>query len=83
MLHLAVSLLYQGKAEAAEQTVSEAVEIFSMHRFEREGLQAVILLRDAFRMQNATLEKALEVAEFLRRLAYDPSLRFEARAWEE
>jgi tetratricopeptide (TPR) repeat protein len=83
MLHLAVSLLHQGKAEEAEQRVSEAAEIFSVHRFEREGLQAVILLRDAFRMQEATLEMTLEVADFLRRLSYDPSLRFEARAWED
>ncbi len=48
-----------------------------------EGLQAVILLRDSFRMQNATLPMVLEVAEFVRRVVHDPSLRFEARAWGE
>lgn len=83
MLHLAVSLLHQGKGEAAERTVTEAAEIFSVHRFECEGLQAVILLRDAFRLKNATLEMTIEVADFLRRLHRDPSLRFEAQTWEK
>ncbi len=82
-LNLAVALLHQGKAREAEATVIEAAEIFSVHRFEREALQAVILLRDSFRLQNATLPMVLEVAEFVRRLVHDPSLRFEARAWGE
>jgi tetratricopeptide (TPR) repeat protein len=83
MLSLTVVLLRQGKAAEAEATVVKAAEIFSVHRFEREALQAVILLRDAFRMKNATLQMVLEVSEFVRRVLYDPALRFEARAWEE
>jgi tetratricopeptide (TPR) repeat protein len=83
MLDLAVALLHQRKAEEAKRRVVEAAEIFAAHKFEREGLQAVILLRDAFRMRTATVEMAQEVRDFLRRLTNDPSLRFEARSWEE
>jgi hypothetical protein len=43
----------------------------------------VVLLRDAFRMKTATLAMVQEVAEFVRRVLYDPALRFEARSWEE
>ncbi len=83
MLHLVVVLLHQGQAEEAKQIVTEAAQIFAANDFVCEGLQAVILLRDAFRLKTATLEMTIEVADFLRRLVYDPSLRFEARAWEE
>jgi hypothetical protein len=41
------------------------------------------LLRDAFRMKGVTLEMVQEVAELVRRVMYDPALRFEARSWEE
>ncbi len=83
MLDLAVVLLREGKARETEQTVIEAAKIFAAHDFEREALQAVILLRDSFRMRNASLEMVVEVAEFVRRLQRDPALRFAAGAWEE
>jgi tetratricopeptide (TPR) repeat protein len=82
MLDLAVVLLRQGKAQEAERTVIEAVELFAAYEFEREALQAVVLLRDSFRLREATTEMVLEVADFVRRLMYEPALRFEARAWE-
>jgi len=83
MLDLAVVLLRQEKAEEAEQTVIDATKIFAAHNFQYEGFQAAVLLRDAFRMKTATLAMVQEVADFLRRLVYDPDLRFAARAWEE
>jgi tetratricopeptide (TPR) repeat protein len=81
MLDLAVALLNQGKAQEAERTVIEAVELFAAYDFEREALQAVVVLRDSFRMREATPEMVLEVADLVRRLMYEPALRFEARAW--
>jgi tetratricopeptide (TPR) repeat protein len=81
-LDLAAVLLQQDRAYEAERIISEAAEIFALHRIRNEALQAVILLRDSFAMRTGTLEKILEVAAFLRRLEIDPALRFEPQAWE-
>jgi hypothetical protein len=83
MIDLTSALLAQGKAREAGQTVTRAVKLFAALHIQREALQAVILLRDSFQMQTATLAKVQEVADFLRRTISDPSLRFEARSWEE
>ncbi|HSS79166.1 MAG TPA: hypothetical protein VLV54_20775 [Thermoanaerobaculia bacterium] len=60
----------------------EAVDIFKGLQIQREAFQAVILLRNAFEDQAATLEMVEEVAGFLRRIEIDPALRFEGQAWE-
>jgi hypothetical protein len=84
MLHLAAVLLRQGKAGEAVGTVLEAAQIFITHQVPQEALQAVILLRDAFRMGAGTLEMVEEVAAFLRRLLESGAAsRFEAQAWAE
>ncbi|HEV8580852.1 MAG TPA: hypothetical protein VGX68_17440 [Thermoanaerobaculia bacterium] len=84
MLDLTASLLAQGRGREAEHLATEAATLFSTLEIQREALQAVILLRDAFRMRTATVAKVLEVADFLRWHAdFGPNLRFEARAWEE
>ncbi|HKI02109.1 MAG TPA: hypothetical protein VKK31_09020 [Thermoanaerobaculia bacterium] len=82
-LDLTAALLAQGKSEDATITAFEAEEVFIGLQIQREALQAVILLRDAFRAQTATLEMVQEVAGFLRRLEIEPALRFEGRAWED
>jgi tetratricopeptide (TPR) repeat protein len=81
-LDLAAALLSQGKAAEATQVVLEAAETFTQLQIQREALQAVILLRNAFEMRAATLTMVEEVAGFLRRIEIDPALRFEGRAWE-
>lgn len=81
-LDLAVSLLPQGKAAEAASVVLKASETFTKLGIQREGLQAIILLREAFIQQTATMEMVNEVARFLERLTIDPDLRFEGRAWE-
>ena len=81
-LDLAAVLLRQGRSVEAERIISEAVELFTVHGIQREAYLAVILLRDTFEMKTGTLEMVVEVANFLRRLQIDPTLRFEARAWE-
>jgi hypothetical protein len=83
MLDLTAALLAQGKAGEAEETVKEAARLFVSLGMQCEALQAVILLRDAFRMQAVNVAMVQEVASFLRRLLSDRSLCFEARAWEE
>jgi tetratricopeptide (TPR) repeat protein len=82
-LDLAAALLSQGKSEEAMSVVLEAAETFIQLQIQREVLQAVILLRDAFRMETATLEMVEEVASFLRRTQLEPALRFEGQAWED
>lgn len=81
-LHLAASLLGQGKSGEAFPVALKAAKTFIELGIQREGLQAVILLRDSIKQQTATLEMIEEVARFLRRLAINPDLRFEGRAWE-
>jgi tetratricopeptide (TPR) repeat protein len=81
-LNLAVVLLRQGKAKEAAGVVLAAAKVFIANRIRREALQAIILLRDSFQMGTGTLGMVLEVAAFLRRLEIDPTLRFEARAWD-
>ncbi|HEV8580135.1 MAG TPA: hypothetical protein VGX68_13775 [Thermoanaerobaculia bacterium] len=82
-LDLGAALLRQGKTDDATETVLEATSLFIAHRVRQEALGAVILLRDTFRRQLGTLEMVEEVAAFLRRIECDPSLRFDAQAWEE
>jgi tetratricopeptide (TPR) repeat protein len=81
-LDLAATLLLQGKSTEATQVALEAAGIFKSLHIQREAFQAVILLRNAFEEQAATLEMVEEVAGFLRRIEIDPALRFEGQAWE-
>jgi tetratricopeptide (TPR) repeat protein len=81
-LHLTAVLLLQGKSAEAKRVALEAVDIFKSLQIQREAFQAVILLRNAFEEQAATLEMVEEVAGFLRRIEIDPALRFEGQAWE-
>jgi tetratricopeptide (TPR) repeat protein len=82
-LDLTAALLARGKTAEATQVALEAAETFKQLEIQREVLQAVILLRNAFEMRAATLTMVEEVAGFLRRIEIDPALRFEGRAWEE
>ncbi|HEV7505835.1 MAG TPA: hypothetical protein VGS07_13075 [Thermoanaerobaculia bacterium] len=81
-LDLAAVLLLQGKLAEATRVALEAASIFTSLQIQREAFQAVILLRNAFEEQAATLEMVEEVAGFLRRIEIDPALRFEGQAWE-
>jgi tetratricopeptide (TPR) repeat protein len=81
-LHLASVLLIQGKSAEAARVALEAARVFKSLDIQREAFQAVILLRNAFEEQAATLEMVEEVAGFLRRIEIDPALRFEGQAWE-
>jgi tetratricopeptide (TPR) repeat protein len=81
-LDLAAVLLQQGKALEAEAKIYEAAAAFVRLGIRREALEAVILLRDSFKLRLGTLAMILEVAAFLRRLETDPALHFDAQAWE-
>ncbi len=83
MLDLAAALLAQRKAREAERTVRQAAKLFVSLGCQRESLEAVILLRDAFRIQTVTVAMVKEVADFQRRRLTDLNLRFEAREWRD
>ena len=81
-LDLSATLLAQGKRREAKTVALAAVETFTRLEIQREALQAVILLRNAFEVRKATQEMVEEVARFLQRIEIDPALRFEGWAWE-
>lgn len=81
-LDLSAALLAQGKTREAKAVALATVETFTRLEIQREALQAVILLRNAFDVRKATQGMVEEVARFLQRIEIDPALRFEGRAWE-
>ena len=81
-LDLASALLAQGKDGEATRVALEALETFTRLEIQREALQAVILLRNAFEMREATRAMVEEVARFLQWIEIDPALRFAGQAWE-
>jgi tetratricopeptide (TPR) repeat protein len=78
-LDLAAALLAQGRAAEAGEVVGAATQAFHALRIEREALAAVVVLRSALRMGQATAALAEDVAAFLRRRRNDPTARFEIR----
>lgn len=53
--------------------------IFQAQDVHREALAALHLFQEAVRQQELTIEKALEVAAYLREARTEPGLRFEWR----
>lgn len=80
LVSMDLALLYQqlGRTGDLLETVTAAVQIFSAYALHREGLAALIMLRDAVRQKAATAETIERVARFLRESAGDPAARFQA-----
>lgn len=80
LVSMDLALLYQqlGRTDDLLETVSAAVQIFAAYALHREGLAALIMLRDAVRQKAATAETIERVARFLRDSADDPAARFQA-----
>lgn len=80
LVSMDLALLYQqlGRTDDLLETVTAAVQIFSAYALHREGLAALIMLRDAVRQKAATAETIERVARFLRESAGDPAARFQA-----
>ena len=75
-LDLSAVLLAQGKAGEAKEVVTAAYKMFVALRIQREALMAVLALKTACEIQEATRELAESVAKYVRRLENDPSARF-------
>lgn len=67
-----------GRMDDLLETVASAIAVFAAYALHREGLAALIMLRDAVRQKAATAETIERVARFLRESADDPAARFQA-----
>lgn len=75
-LDLAAVWLRQDKNAAARELAEEILETFAALGIQREGIKAVRYLREACRREMATPALVQRVSGFLRRLEWQPQLRF-------
>lgn len=77
---LALIWMRQERYSETRSLVIEAAGIFLGLRIQREAFGAVMVLRDAFTRQIATVDLLEDVVIFLRRWHIDPNTKFEPRA---
>ena len=79
MVSLALAILYlkEGRTADVQRLAEEMLPIFQAQDVHREALAALQLFQEAARQQELTIEKALEVAAYLREARGEPGLRFE------
>jgi len=75
-LDLAAVWLQQGKSAAVRELAEEILETFAALGIRGEGIKAVRILREACRRETATPALAQRVSGFVRRLEWQPQLRF-------
>lgn len=75
-LDLAVLYLRQGRTADVRRIAEEMLPIFAAQDIHREALAAIALFQEAAQRDQLTVEKALEVAAFLRVARTEPGLRF-------
>jgi tetratricopeptide (TPR) repeat protein len=75
-LDLAVLYLKEGRMADVQRVAEEMLPIFQSQDVHREALAALRLFQEAVRRQELTVEKALEVAAYLREARTEPGLRF-------
>jgi tetratricopeptide (TPR) repeat protein len=76
-LDLAILYLKDGRMADVQRVAEEMLPIFQAQDIHREALAALRLFQEAARHQELTIEKALEVAAYLRDARTEPGLRFE------
>ncbi|HYU33246.1 MAG TPA: hypothetical protein VEW48_13885 [Thermoanaerobaculia bacterium] len=78
-LDLAILYLKEGRMADVQRVAEEMLPIFQAQDVHREALAALQLFQEAARQQELTIERALEVAAYLRKARTEPGLRFEWR----
>jgi len=80
LVSLEIAMLYaeQGRTAELKQLAAEMVPIFSSLHIHREALAALAFLAQAIESEAAGLELLGAVADYLRRAAHEPELRFQA-----
>ena len=76
-LELAILYAEQKRTAELKQLASEMLPIFTAWQIHREALAALMFLKQAVDTQRLTVQTAVGVAQFLRRVELDPSLKFE------
>jgi tetratricopeptide (TPR) repeat protein len=74
-LDLAMAQMRQGKCNEAKLVVMEAAGVFAALNIHREVLGAIELLRDAFRIDKATIALVERVVSFIREWEINPDIR--------
>lgn len=75
-LDLGLVWMRQNRTREAKEIVIEAAELFTSLKVRLQALVAVLLLRDAFATDTASLALFESVVEFIRRSDIDPDARF-------
>jgi len=75
-LDLAVLYLRWGRTAAVRRVAEEMLPIFASQDVDPEALAALALFQEAARQEQLTVEKALEVTDYLRKARCEPGLRF-------
>ena len=80
LVSLEIAMLYaeQGRTTELKRLAGEMVPIFSSLHIHREALAALAFLTRAIEAETASLEMVKAVADYLRRAANEPELRFQA-----
>ncbi len=78
-LELALVWMRQSRYAEAEELALETVEVFVTLRIRREAFGALMILKDAFEKQRATVALLEDVVDFIRRSEIDPDIRFTPR----
>lgn len=75
-LHLAALYLRQGRTADVRRLAEEMIPLFQAQDVHREALAALALFHEAARQDRLTVERALEIADYLRKARKDPDLQF-------
>ncbi|HEX3526143.1 MAG TPA: hypothetical protein VH988_03675 [Thermoanaerobaculia bacterium] len=75
-LDLAVLYLRWGRTAEVRRVAEEMLPIFASQDVDPEALAALALFQEAARQEQLTVEKAIEVMDYLRKARCEPGLRF-------
>ena len=75
-LYLAAVYLRQGRTADVRRLAEEMTPLFQAQDVHREALAALALFQEAARQDRLTVERALEIADYLRKARKDPDLQF-------
>ncbi len=76
-LDLAVLYSQQNRNAEIRELVAAMLPVFSSHRIHRQALAALVIFREAVDRERLSTELAQDLAEYLRRAAVLPHLRFQ------
>lgn len=79
MVGLDLAVLYSQQNRNAEirELAAVMLPVFTSHRIHREALAAMVVFREAVARERLSTELAQDLAEYLRRAAVEPHLRFQ------